>query len=268
MAAIAGEVGEGLGHEGRAVAVALGDRLDHELEEGVPVRGDQAIVVLPVHFELAVRVLVVVLVGLPAELDHRVADLADDVEAAHQRGLVVAGLLLHVPGIGDRHFVLREQEILALDAGLHPVSGGVRALDLALQHHPGRGFDRGAVHPQIGGEPADLAVPGKLDQALRVGDGEHVGIGGRHVEPGGETREAGALLLHVGDGARRHQLRSQHAEQVDEADQEIADALVLGHRGEIDGHVLPPARLGRLMRGPVSSRSRRAARPPSPPPRR
>ena len=56
------------------------------------VGGDQRVVVVPVHLELAVGVLMVVLVGLPAELQHGVADLGDDVVAAHQRLLVVAGL--------------------------------------------------------------------------------------------------------------------------------------------------------------------------------
>ena len=42
----------------------FGDRLDHELEEAVLVGGLQRVVVIPVHLELAVGVLVVVLVGL------------------------------------------------------------------------------------------------------------------------------------------------------------------------------------------------------------
>ena len=41
VAAAAGEVAERLRHEGRAQPVLLGDRLDHELEEGVPVGGAQ-----------------------------------------------------------------------------------------------------------------------------------------------------------------------------------------------------------------------------------
>ena len=67
VAAIAGDMGERLGHEGCAQAVVLGDRLDHELEEGMPVGGHQHVVVVPVHLELAVGVLVIVLVGTPAQ---------------------------------------------------------------------------------------------------------------------------------------------------------------------------------------------------------
>ena len=43
---------------------------------------DHAVVVLPVHLELAVGVLVVVLVGAPPEGEHRVADLGNDVRSA------------------------------------------------------------------------------------------------------------------------------------------------------------------------------------------
>jgi hypothetical protein len=46
----------------------------------------------PVHFELAIRVLVVVLIRFPTELEHVIADLCDDVIAAHQGLLIVAGL--------------------------------------------------------------------------------------------------------------------------------------------------------------------------------
>ena len=101
VAAVAGETGERLGHERRAQAVLLGDRLDHELEERVPVGGDERVVEVPVHLELAVGVLVVVLVRAPAELQHVVADFGDDVVAAHQRLLVVAGLDGVILVVGD-----------------------------------------------------------------------------------------------------------------------------------------------------------------------
>ena len=70
VAAIAGQVLERLRHEGRPQPVLLGDRLHHELEERMLVGGGERIVELPVHLELAVRVLMIVLIGLPAELQH------------------------------------------------------------------------------------------------------------------------------------------------------------------------------------------------------
>jgi hypothetical protein len=92
MAAVAGQPLDRFGHEGRAEAMCLGHRLDHELEEAVLVGGRQRVVEFPVHLELAVGVLVVVLVGSPAEIQHVVADFAHHVVAAHHRLLVVAGL--------------------------------------------------------------------------------------------------------------------------------------------------------------------------------
>ena len=56
------------------------------------VSGLQRVVKIPVHFPLAVRVLVVVLIGVPAQLQHVIADFADHVEAAHEGLLVIARL--------------------------------------------------------------------------------------------------------------------------------------------------------------------------------
>ena len=125
----------------------LGHRLDHVLEEAVTIRGHQAIVEIPVHLELSVGVLVIVLIRTPAELDHAIADLTDHVVAAHQRGLVVAGLLLDVARIRNAGAGLVDEEILALDAGLHPLALRGRARDLTLEHDAGRGLDLLTVHP-------------------------------------------------------------------------------------------------------------------------
>ena len=92
--------------------------LRHELEERVPVGRDERVVEVPVHFELAVGVLVVVLVGAPAQLQHVVADFGDHVVAAHQGLLVVARLGRLVGGVRDGGAVGRGQEEFALDAGL------------------------------------------------------------------------------------------------------------------------------------------------------
>ena len=149
VAAIAGEMQERLGHERCPQPVLLGDRLGHDLEEGVPVRGFQAVAEVPVHLELAVGVLMVVLIGIPAQTNHGVADFRNHVIAAHQGGLVVAGLFLDVARIGDVGAVFRNQVILALNAGLEHVAHFPGGLDLALQHDPRAGFDFLAVHPQV-----------------------------------------------------------------------------------------------------------------------
>src|SRR5258708_28671424 len=54
VAAAAGEVDEGLGHEGGAQPVLLGERLHHELEEDVAVGGDDAVIIRPVYLRLPV----------------------------------------------------------------------------------------------------------------------------------------------------------------------------------------------------------------------
>ncbi len=222
----------------------------------------------PVHLELAVGVLVVVLIGRPAELEHGVADRGDHLVAAHQGRLVVAGLVLGVARVGDRAAVGRDDEVFALDPGLHPPAVLGRGRDLALEDDAGRALDLLAVHPEIGREPADLGPPGQPGEALRIGHREHVRIGGRHVEPGGETREACADPLHLADRRGRHQLGAQHAEQIDEADQEVPDPLLLCDLCEIRRHPRVPP-LGRIVVFfcPAPSRCRRAARRPSPPPR-
>ena len=138
--------------------------------------------------------------------------------------------------VGNVFAILRNQVVLALDAGLHPVTFLLRLRQLALQGHPRRSLDFLAIHPQIAGDPADFGIPRQLDQAVGIRDREHVGMRGRHVEPGGEAGKTGAVLLHTLDRARRHQLGAQHAEQVDPADEEIFDLLGFGDRFEIFSH--------------------------------
>ena len=228
VAATAGEVEERLWHEGRAQAMLLGDGLDHIFEERHPVGGHERVGELPVHLELAVGVLVVVLVRRPAELEHGIANLADHVVAAHQCRLVVARLRLRVRRVADRRAVGAHQEKLAFDAGLQRIAGLRGLRRHLLQDVARRLLNQLAVHVRVGGEPADLALPGKLDQARWIGNGEHVGIGGSHVEPAGETGEARAVLGHVADGRGRRQLGAQRAEQIDIGNQEIFDPALAG----------------------------------------
>ncbi len=236
MTAVAGKLRKGFRHEGRPQAVVLGDGFHHVLEEHVAIRRHQCIGVIPVHLELAVGIFVVVLVRVPAELDHAIADLADDVEAAHQRRLVVTGLFLGIALVGYRGAVGIDQEVLALDTRLHVEPARLRLLDLALQRDAGRGLHRLAGHPQIPRQPCHLGLPWQLDEAVGIGDGEHVGIRRRHVQPRGESSKSRAVLLHLPDGPRRNQLRAQHAEQIHEADEKVFYALGFRDLIEINGH--------------------------------
>ena len=200
------------------------------------VGGAEAVGVLPVHLELAVRILVVVLIRVPAEIDHVVADLADDVVAAHERRLVIAGLLLDVPPIGDCGAVLVDEEELALDPGAKLVAQLRRRLDLTLEDDAGRRLDIPVVHPEIGRQPCDLGPPGESDETVRVRHGEHVGVRGSHVEPRREAGEARPVTLHVPDRPRRHELGAKGSEEVREADEEIPDPFLFRELGEVRRH--------------------------------
>ena len=122
VAAVAGQMRERLGHEGGPVAVVLGQLFDHVLEEHMAIGGGQRVGVFPVHFELTVGILVIVLVRPPTERVHRLTDLTHHVVAAHQRRLVIAGLALGVAGVRDLGAVGCQQEILALHAAMQPIA--------------------------------------------------------------------------------------------------------------------------------------------------
>src|ERR1700677_5414414 len=96
----------------------LGDRLHHVFEEGMAIGRFKGGVVFPVHLELAVGVLVIVLIRLPPQRIHAVADFRNDIVAAHGGLLVVSGLGLRIRRVGDRLAVRRDQKIFAFDAGL------------------------------------------------------------------------------------------------------------------------------------------------------
>ena len=97
-----------------------------------------------------------------------------------------------------------------------------------LRTRRGSLIDGLAVHHQITGDPANLTLPGQLDKAFGIGDGEHVGMGRGHVQMGGEAGETGAGFLHVADGVGGDEFRALDAEQVRKADQKIFDAFVAG----------------------------------------
>ncbi len=167
------------------------------LKKRVLVGGGEHVVEGPVHLELAVRVLMVVLVGLPAQRQHVVADLGDHVVAAHDRLLVVAGFRRGIGRIRDRRAVGRDQEELGLDAGLD--AAGPRT---PPRRSAGASVSRGACATvlssimQLAATQATSRLPRQLDDRIRVGHRQHVGMRRRQVEPGGEAGEARAVLLH------------------------------------------------------------------------
>ena len=225
MTAVAGEPLEGLRHEGRTQAVLFGDRFHHELEEGVLVGCRQHIVEGPVHLELTVRILVVVLVGLPAERQHGIADFGDDIIAAHHRLLIVAGLGGGIVFVRNLLAVRRRQEELGFNTGLDADAefGGFR--DQSLQRVARRLGDALAFHQAVGRQPGDFRLPRQLDHRGRIRHRQHVRMRRRQVQPCGKAGKAGSVLLHVRNRLCRHQLCALAAEQVGVGDHEIFDVV-------------------------------------------
>ena len=211
----------------------LGYGFHHELEKGMPVRRYQCVRKFPVHLELAIRVLMVVLIRAPAQIEHVVADFRDHVIAPHHRLLVIAGLFRRIGRVRDFGPLGRQQKEFGLDAGLdmQPLGGG---LGHQFAQHVAWGLrDLFALHHAIRRHPCDLGLPRQLDHGFRIGHRQHVGIGRGHVEPCGKTRKPRAICLHLLDGLRRDQLGPLAPEQIGVGDHEILDALVLGEFGEI-----------------------------------
>ncbi len=148
------------------------DRAGHEFEKNMAIGGHQGTVIVPIHLELAIPVLMVVLIGLPAQALHGVAYFGDDVIAAHQRLRVVAGFFLGVGVVGDCFAVRGQQEELALDPGLELKAVVSGLLGQSFQDVARTMIQFLAVDPQIGGQPANLSFPGQLDQTVRIGTGE------------------------------------------------------------------------------------------------
>ncbi len=226
MAAAASEIDERLWHEGRTQSVLLGDRFHHVFEESVPVGGPQCTVVLPIHLELAVRILMIVLVRLPADGGHGVTNLGDNVVAAHQRLLIVTRLGLLVGGIGNGFAVRRDHEVLAFDAGLELIAFLRRRRDHTLEHLPRILGDLLSAHDEISSDPGHFRLPGQLNQAARVGHCQDVRVCRRHVEPSGEAGESGTGFGNCIDRASGHDLSSHGAEQIEEGNEEIFDPLL------------------------------------------
>ena len=101
VAAVAGQVRERLRHERRDQPALLRERLDHVAEEDRAVAGDERVVVLEVLLELAVGVLVVGRVDVPAERVDMPRDVGDEAERARQRAHVVTGLVEVVERVGE-----------------------------------------------------------------------------------------------------------------------------------------------------------------------
>ena len=137
VATVSTELGEWLWHEACPQSMVFSNRLGHEFEKYMFVRRGQAIVIFPVHFELPVAVLVVILVRVPAQFEHCVTDFPDDVVTPHKCTLVVTGFCLGVAFVRYRLAVGIKQEKFAFHTRSHAIAFRHCGFQLALQNNPG-----------------------------------------------------------------------------------------------------------------------------------
>ncbi len=155
--------------------------LGHEAEEGQPVARGQRVGVVEVEFELAVGVLVVEGVEVPAQFVDGGGHLVQPGEIVDEAAHVVARLGQLV--VGDRHrqaaiLILLQQEDLALDAEVHAVAQLGGFLELVLERDPGVERVGLALEVVVGGDPGDLGFPGQLDGTVEIGHrGQFVVVG-------------------------------------------------------------------------------------------
>ena len=256
VAAVTGQVTERLGHEGGDQAALLSERLDHVAKEDRPVAGREGVGEVEVLLELAVRVLVVGGVVVPAEPGDVARNLGHEVEVARERAHVVAGLLEGVERIGqlDRAVLaLAHEEVLELGADHELVAHRARALEHVAQDRPRTVGPRLAVHRHVARQAGDVRPPRQRGERANVGHRRDVGIVGTLADrPGGESGEARAVLEQPVEVARRHQLGVRLAVHVDELGEEELHVVLT----EVALDVLAGARRGEgLVHGPnVSAR--------------
>ena len=233
VGAIAGEALDRLGIKAHAAAVLLRQGGGHHLEEGVAVGGGEGIGEGPVQLELAIGILVIGLIGPPAQLLHGADQFADQRIAPHQAQLVVAGLRLAIEAVGHTALLGIEQEELRLHTAAELEAEGLGPLQLLLEHPPRRLLERLTLHHQIGGHPGHFPLPGQHHQAGRIGQGQHIGIGRGEMQPGREARKARPAFRQGRHGRSRHQLGPLHAEQVGEGEEHMAQATVGNDVGQV-----------------------------------
>ena len=257
MTAVACQVRERLGHEGRDQAALLGERLDHVAEEHGAVACRERVGEREVLLELPVGILVVGGVVVPAEPGDRFGDLGHEVEVARQRAHVVTRLFERVERVGELELPVRcatQQEVLELGADLQLIAEPLRALERRAQDRPGAVRPRLALDRHVAGEAAHVLAPGQDREAARVGHRDDVGIVRALADVArGEPREAGAVVEQVVEVVRRHELCARLAVHVDELREQELDARVLDDPPHVvgvlwrRGHLLKvyPARRGR-----------------------
>ena len=232
MRAGAGAVGIGLRHHGRFPAEFARDLLHHHAPDDEAIRHGHDVGIGKVELELAVGVLVVEGMHLPAERVHRRDDLVQELEIYQREARVIGRLGNRVAGIVRRNAVMRrgvapDDVGFALDAEIELQTHLGGALDLP-------GEDRARAHRirlfvigQLAGDHGDVRPPRELHHGIRVGDhGELVVVRAlAETVEGGAGKELGAAH-HPVEMSDRHRLRLGDPVGVDIKGHAILDPLV------------------------------------------
>ena len=216
-----------LRHVRRYCAMLQGVLARHHLEERVPVGRGQCIVVNEIDLVLAVGVLVVRLVDVPAHAGHPVHQVFQVVHHVRDALEVVARLrqCVHAVGVPDVYravFLARHQEVLRLDADVELVPLVPARAEHALQVLPGAvGVDL-VVYEQVACKSCDALAPRNERIGVEVYPRQHVvGVGPLPQSPEGRAREPRALVDHVVQVRLRHHLHLRRAVYVHELHEDI-----------------------------------------------
>ena len=204
------------------------NRFGHKFEKAMAVSGDQDICKFPIHLELAIGVLMVVLIRTPSQIEHIVANLTDHIIAPHHRLLIIARLGCRIKTIGDLVTLGGQQEKLGLDPSFNVHTHRCGIVNESPQDIARCLLDIFAVHHAIARHPSQLGFPRQLNHRRGIRNRQHVGMCRGHVQPSGKAGKTRSLFLHLGHRLCRDQLCTLSAKEVGKRDHKVFNAVFHG----------------------------------------
>ena len=231
VAAVAGQVGERLGHERGEHPALLRHRVHHVAEEDRAIGGGQRVGKGEVRLKLPVGVLMIVGIRTPAQLVDVAREGGEEVVLAGEAFHVVAGLRQVVERVGQLDAAvcgLAQQEELEFHPDLEGVAEALCPLQLSPQDRARTVGPLLAEHRDVTGKPGEPGLERDRGVGREIGYGHHVGRGRRLADrPGREARESGALLDQPIPIRDRHQLRRRLRIHVHELGEDELDVVLL-----------------------------------------
>ena len=133
MRAVTCEIAERLWHKCCQKAVLFGDSPHHPFEKCVTISRGESIGIGPVDFELAVRVLVIIRVRIPAKFPHVFQQGGHEIDISVQGSQVLARLGEGIGGIPRQilpFFILLQEHEFRFDADIYDVALLFRQIEL------------------------------------------------------------------------------------------------------------------------------------------